>query len=194
MPPHWILAIMLKMKKNMSERMNLETGRKEKRLPTEEVTRLISEEYFKNQKELQLLLLKDEKALDEGSAVLKNRSVLNEKSTIATRRMMEAGMDTFPKYEGGNIPHPAAIEDPREIVGQIDTEWDGYNRHYREDVNHVLEKISNFCKKWELDFTPYFREDISAKTLWKELQKAYHARMFEMQSGYEGDADLNDIS
>ena len=100
-------------------------------------------------------------------------------------------MNTFPEYEGGKIPHPAAIEDPREIIRQIDAEWEDYNRHYREDASQVLEKITHFCKKWELDFNPYFREDISAKTLWKELQKAYHARLFEMQSGFEGEPDLN---
>ena len=184
-------SITLEMKETMGERMNPEPGKKEKLSPIKEVTRLRSEEYLKDQKELQLLLIKDEKALNQGSAILKNRNVLNEKSADAVRRMMKNKMDTFPENE--DVSHAAAIKDPREIIKQLDVEWEDYNRHYREDAAQALEKISNFCKKWELDFNPYFCEDISAKKLWRELQKAYHARLFEMQSGFEDEPDLHAI-
>lgn len=177
----------------MNEKMQkAESHKKEKLSSSEQIRRLTSEEYFKGQKEIQILLLKNEKALGRASEILKNQRTLDGKIVSTVKQMTEESMDAFPKHQGG-LRHPAAIEDPREIVKKRDEEWEEYNDHCREEVNQTMEQIGNFCKKWELDFNPYFQENISSRALWKELQKAYHAKMFEVHSGYEGEPDLHDI-
>ncbi len=177
----------------MKERREFESGSKEKDSKSEQIGRLTSEEYFKGQKEIQLMLITNEKALEKGSGILKNRRALEEKTSGAVRDMVSGNMDTFPEYKKGERRHAAAVGDPREFVAQADEEWKDYNEHYREEVARTLEKIGHFCKTWELDFNPYSRDDISPKILWKELQKAYHAKMFETQSGYEGESDFREM-
>ena len=55
--------------------------------------------------------------------------------------------------------------------------------------------MSDFCQKYDLDFNPYFfTADVAYATdLWKEVQKAWFAKKYELSSNVEPANNLHDI-
>lgn len=171
-----------------NEAQRMESAQKSELSNEEQIKRLRSAEYFAEQKNIQLLLLKNERALGKASEILSDRRIFEEKVVKAVRQMMTNNINTFPDdkksdiQDRGSGPHALATEDPRKIVMKMDSEWKEYNERYRDDVGHLFGVMDAFAKKYELDFNPYFRDRVDADTLWKDLQKAYEARLFELEN------------
>lgn len=162
--------------------------------PAEMLKHLRSEEYFADQKKIQLALVVNEKALRSATQVFRNRRNVGEVLITDIGRMTDEGMNTFPEYDKNESGYALAVQDPRKTVKQIRSEWEAYSRDHRDDVGALFETMSIFCKKYGLDFNPYFRDDVDAQTLWHELKKTYGARMFELQNNMlPGENNVHDV-
>lgn len=175
-----------------NEAHHAESAEKSELSTEEQLKRLRSEEYFAEQRNIQTLLLKNEKTLGNASKIFYNRRILGEKLIGAVRQMMANGMDTFPEYkkndtqDTGSPVHALAVEDAREIVRQIDSEWKEYDERDRDDVGRLFGVMDTFAATYQLDFNPHFRERVDADILWEDLQKAYEVRLFELQNDIKG--------
>lgn len=183
-----------------NEAQHIESAEKSELSNEEQIKGLRSAEYFAEQKNIQLLLLKNERALGKASEILSDRRIFQEKIVKAVRQMMTDNINTLSDYkkndtqESGSGPHALATEDPRKIVTEMDLQWKEYNERYRDDVGDLFSVMDTFAKKYELDFNPHFRDRVDADILWKDLQKAYEARLFELENGVNGkEYDFRDI-
>ena len=172
----------------------MRTEKEEARNTKEEKKRLTSEEYFESQKEIQRELLRNEELLSKFAESQHDISKLQSDLDIAVRRMMRENMNTFPTYEKGESRHAIAIPDPREIVMEIESKETLVPPKDRDTIHVLSRRIASFADTYNLDLPNMWAVKDAGK-MWKEIQKAYHARMFELQSGLEppkGD-DLKEI-
>ncbi len=158
-------------------------------LSSEKLKKLRSEEFFNDQKEVQLELIRSQDSLLEAHTIFSRRNQELEKIKKAISDMTGAKMDTLPRYDKNTIRHPLAISDPREIIEPLDHDMKEYEDKHRENVARAIKAVSDFSAKWELDYNPYFTREIipDANELWHGLQRAYYARCYELQMGFEKD-------